>query len=537
MASKEGPISCFDCKKDCSSSNNLNCDKHKICQDCLIKRVQTRPEDITGCSCKSKSREFNESYLFSEAVQSKPAIKDKQETPDTKKDTSQFFDGNMPEIMIFVDNSNIWIEAKKLQSRKKGFKTSEDHRVRIDVGKLADAIAGDRPAQGFLYGSEPPPVDTVWKNIKSKGWKVKTKQRSTVTGKEKEIDTQLVADITETAIKTPTHERTTIVLVSGDADVIPALEKVIQEERWKIEVYMWQQAIAKNLSRFALKHKERVEIKYLDNCLDKATFTSMRFPIASNINLKSRVKENGVVFSMEYGAFLNRIPDKAWCNRLENITQWPFQYYWFQIDKKATNDLVIVFSADRDGAKFDIAHFLATIQTRGADGQGKYRQPKVEAVKTFVKFIEEKFKHEPDEALKQFDVALEQPGVYDEEDVLAGHENDKNYVSDSEEKWSTVQSKHIRPRNRQFYSDSCPYKFNCSKGTKCRYKHTDEERQYFTQRNGRGNPLRKVEECRGYKTNTGCRKSKKECDYAHGKEDAWCLNCRSEGHFTVDCPE
>ena len=39
-------------------------------------------------------------------------------------------------------------------------KTKEDHRVRIDVGRLTDVVAKRREvAQGFLYGSEPPPVE------------------------------------------------------------------------------------------------------------------------------------------------------------------------------------------------------------------------------------------------------------------------------------------------------------------------------------------------------------------------------------------
>ena len=46
----------------------------------------------------------------------------------------------------------------------KGYKTSEDHRVRIDMGKLADVLAdGPTIEQGILYGSEPPPIDTPWK--------------------------------------------------------------------------------------------------------------------------------------------------------------------------------------------------------------------------------------------------------------------------------------------------------------------------------------------------------------------------------------
>ena len=40
----------------------------------------------------------------------------------------------------------------------------------LESVKLTDLVADHkRPvAQGFLYGSEPPPVDTVWKKIKQK---------------------------------------------------------------------------------------------------------------------------------------------------------------------------------------------------------------------------------------------------------------------------------------------------------------------------------------------------------------------------------
>ena len=49
-------------------------------------------------------------------------------------------------------------------------KTKEDHRVRIDIGKLTSVVANDRPvAQGFLHASEPPAVDTVWEKIKEHG--------------------------------------------------------------------------------------------------------------------------------------------------------------------------------------------------------------------------------------------------------------------------------------------------------------------------------------------------------------------------------
>lgn len=83
-------------------------------------------------------------------------------------DDQSYSTKNKP-IWIFVDDSNIWIEAKKLVCKLKGFKAKDDRRLRIDVGKLTDVVAADRPVKhGILYGSEPPKIDTVWKKLRKR---------------------------------------------------------------------------------------------------------------------------------------------------------------------------------------------------------------------------------------------------------------------------------------------------------------------------------------------------------------------------------
>lgn len=207
-------------------------------------------------------------------------------------------------IWIFVDDSNIWIAAKKLASRVKHLKTNEDHRVRIDIGMLTTVVADGRPvAQGFLYGSEPPPVDTVWEKIRSQHFEVSTYPRHSITRKEKQVDAQLVADITERAIITPIGERTTIVVISGDADVLPAVRKVLKYEGWNVEVYMWQHAMSAELKKFP-QSNDRVKSFFLDDHLSKITFTNMKFDVKHLESLLVHVKTSGLVFSMK-AHFLN----------------------------------------------------------------------------------------------------------------------------------------------------------------------------------------------------------------------------------------
>ena len=241
---------CVDCGAELQTGSDkaqtmlLNCKAHCICSECLQRRAISKPTQLLDCSsCNSQQAT---SKLISD--NSQRDVEKPSEKP----------------IWIYVDDSNIWIEAKKLASIVKGLKTTEDHRVRIDVGKLTDVVAEHRPvAQGFLYGSEPPPIDTVWEKIEQRGWKVAREKRSRKTGKEKKVDTKLVADVTERACTTPKEERSTIVLITGDADAIPAMEKVVKYDGWNLEVYMWKHALSSDIKK--MNDGDRVKVFALDD--------------------------------------------------------------------------------------------------------------------------------------------------------------------------------------------------------------------------------------------------------------------------------
>lgn len=105
--------------------------------------------------------------------------------------------GHGEHVFIYVDDSNMWIEAKKLAAKQGNFKCVEDPRLRMDMGKVAEFVSKGREiACHNLYGSEPPPRDTVWEKMKKCGWKVKLSKRSLLTNKEKQVDHRIVKDIT-----------------------------------------------------------------------------------------------------------------------------------------------------------------------------------------------------------------------------------------------------------------------------------------------------------------------------------------------------
>lgn len=228
-----------------------------------------------------------------------------------------------------------------------------------------------------------------------------------MTGKEKQIDTNLVADVTATAIRTPPYQRTAIVLVTGDANVIPALEKVLEEDYWQIEVYMWDHAISKKLKRFAEEHRKKVEVIPLDKYLDKLAFTNMKVDI-SNRRLLQYVKAYGIVLTMKPKMFKNRIPSKKWINQVESIAQWPVQYYWFESRKRgSTNDLVIVFKRDPRAGEFDVTNCLLNILLSDDSSDQEYRLRFVLKVQTFQQYIANKFKEMPDPFWNKLDFSVQ----------------------------------------------------------------------------------------------------------------------------------
>ena len=100
------------------------------------------------------------------------------------------------ECYIFVDHSNLWIAGQKAQA-KDLIDTDSDSRYRVDLGKFLQLTAKGRYiSKAFLYGSVPPPNDTIWKAARKHNFVVKTFQRSG-SGREKEVDVAMTTDMTK----------------------------------------------------------------------------------------------------------------------------------------------------------------------------------------------------------------------------------------------------------------------------------------------------------------------------------------------------
>lgn len=141
----------------------------------------------------------------------------------------------MADVYVFVDNSNVWIEGKKASGQKKGIPSN--YRYRIEYGQLLQHVLDGRTLAAVpkLYGSEPPPNDSVWKIIRSQGFDVRVFKRN-IFNREKGVDMRMGLDISRLVLTA--KQPATVVMVAGDADFVPVVDDV-HDAGWKIEAWYW----------------------------------------------------------------------------------------------------------------------------------------------------------------------------------------------------------------------------------------------------------------------------------------------------------
>lgn len=153
--------------------------------------------------------------------------------------------------LVYVDNSNIWIEGMHLAAVKSGkakdlptalAKNITDYSWKFDFGKLLQFTGGQKKdiKRAVLFGSRPPKNDSLWKAAEFNGFEVIVYDRS-ISNKEKKIDTDIVATMMEDSFTLVDPTTDEMILVSGDKDYIPAIEK-IRKRNIRVTCCFWSNA-------------------------------------------------------------------------------------------------------------------------------------------------------------------------------------------------------------------------------------------------------------------------------------------------------
>ena len=157
----------------------------------------------------------------------------------------------MPEL-VYVDNSNVFIEGQRVSAVQSGMARNiyeaMEHRIldytyRIDFGRLHDLISGPDKCnikRCMLFGSVPPPNDSLWDIARNAGFDVIKEERN-FQNREKRIDTGIVSAMVRDAHTIADRESDTITLVAGDGDFVPPIRQLV-EDGFNVEVAFWEHA-------------------------------------------------------------------------------------------------------------------------------------------------------------------------------------------------------------------------------------------------------------------------------------------------------
>jgi uncharacterized LabA/DUF88 family protein len=153
-------------------------------------------------------------------------------------------------LYVYIDNSNLFIEGQRLSAVSKGFAVNiwdaVERRVfdfswNLDYGKLHEFLTkqGATLAASKLWGSIPP-TDSFWKMVESKGFQVKTFERSQ--SGEKKVDVAIAHNMTKDVYSGAIpKDNSTIILVAGDKDFVPVVQDLVNEQ-YNVHVCFWSHA-------------------------------------------------------------------------------------------------------------------------------------------------------------------------------------------------------------------------------------------------------------------------------------------------------
>ena len=105
----------------------------------------------------------------------------------------------MDKVLIYWDNSNIFISAKEVAAEREGEPART--RVRIHFRNLLTLAHANRPvARAFAVGSIPPEMRAVWNRLENEGVEVQLLERGSIGGGEQGVDAALQVAMLEDAL-------------------------------------------------------------------------------------------------------------------------------------------------------------------------------------------------------------------------------------------------------------------------------------------------------------------------------------------------
>ena len=431
------------------------------------------------------------------------------------------------DCIVFIDDSNLWISGQKAQGAKLR-DADNDPRFRVDLGRLLGVLTiNAEVSHAFLYGSYPPPNDTVWKAAREKNFNVKTYRRSS-SGKEKEIDVAMAADIVEMKCEYA-DENSTFVIVTGDRDLKSPVEKVLKKNI-SVHLWSWRQSLSLEYRRLA-NLNPLLKVFMLDDVEKHFSYKSYLV----------NTKRKRVVDAKHAIVIKNVSNGKRELHRVANSIARLMRLFFVtsrSAPSKDTQDLIVEFPNTKvvmvlellRKCNFDHEYcsYASYITTTDEASNLMTITNRFEALTT----IDDESLPEAVESSLDLDFEA-MPGSCStamEQDDSASLNDDTDSLSSGGSWVDVVRVKRIV---KWCGSTPCRWGVHCAKASSCKYLHTDYEKEVFRKFPHIIFKYWKAKPCN--KQDHLTTEQRRWCPFAHESGDSWCLKCKMEGHLTDNC--
>jgi hypothetical protein len=367
-------------------------------------------------------------------------------------------------------------------------------------------------------------------------FKFRTKIFDRAHGKEKEVDNSMATDLSSEATELRVSAKyepkakqrkvnTIFVVVTGDRDMLPAVRKVLECDI-RVELWAWESGMSKEYWKLDSQNG-LLSVNFLDSIFEQISF----FSVLSTRRSK-RVDPGQAIVLCEF-ADLGR----------ENLHPFVYgelfqlRHLFFIISLKAETEAETVICVDFPTVKNIEAMVLqarerfegkATVLSWPEYASRVQKEPAIVETSNMYELLEAREQREPVERKDKVSSPAEPDGGRRGREVMQGL-NDP----DNNEGWGTVSRSdpgkdHLRAMRQ---TQQCRYGVHCRKKGECGYRHSDEERNLFQNNPTRDFRLWKTQKCK----HGLCLRTRKQCGYAHSRDEAWCLHCSQEGHYTEEC--
>lgn len=153
-------------------------------------------------------------------------------------------------LYLYVDNSNVWIEGRRVSAVRSQMASSMHEALQYnicdmtwtyDFGRLYQLACteGEKLGRTALFGSTPPPSDSIWEIARREGFEVKLFPRN-AQNKEKQVDNAIGTLLLEDSYEYM-QPGDTAILIAGDGDFVPNLDSV-RRRGYRVRLMFWSHA-------------------------------------------------------------------------------------------------------------------------------------------------------------------------------------------------------------------------------------------------------------------------------------------------------